>query len=75
MNDAISKKALAYWVAFAKTGKPEPEGLPKWETQNPKTDFILNFTNNGIVTGPDPIKDRLDLIAKLAEAQANAATK
>jgi len=74
-DDAISKKALAYWVAFAKTGKPEPEGLPKWETQNPKTDFILNFTNNGIVTGPDPMKDRLDLIAKLAEAQAKAATK
>ena len=31
-------------------------------------DGILDFTNSGIVAGPDPWKSRLDLVAALAEA-------
>ena len=72
-DEAISKKVHAYWVAFAKTGTPTPNGLPKWETQNPQTDFLMNFTNNGIVAGPDPWKARLDVAQTLAEEPAKTA--
>ncbi len=65
-DDAISKKALAYWVGFAKTGRPSSAGLPKWETQNAQSDFIMNFTNTGLVAGSDPWKAQLDLIESLA---------
>jgi len=71
-DEAISKKALAYWVSFAKTGSPSVAGLPKWETQNPQTDFIMNFTNTGLVAGPDPWKPRLDLIEALAAEPTKA---
>jgi len=51
-----------YWVAFAKTGKPEPVGLPPWPVYEPKTDAIMDFTQSGPVGGPDPLRARLDLI-------------
>jgi len=69
-DDAISKKALAYWVSFAKTGTPSVPGLPKWETQSAQSDFIMNFTNTGLVAGPDPWKARLDLIESMAVEQS-----
>jgi para-nitrobenzyl esterase len=74
-DEAISKKVHAYWVAFAKTGTPTPAGLPKWETQNPQTDFLMNFTNSGIVAGPDPWKARLDVAQTLAEEPVKTASK
>lgn len=74
-DEAISKKVHAYWVAFAKTGTPTPAGLPKWETQNPQTDFLMNFTNTGVVAGPDPWKARLDVAQSLAEGPTKTASK
>ena len=74
-DEEISKKVHAYWVAFAKTGIPTPSGLPKWETQNPQTDFLMNFTNTGIVAGPDPWKARLDVAETLAEEPIKTAAK
>ena len=67
-DDAISKKALAYWVSFAKTGTPSPTGLPKWDPETAHGDFLLNFTNGGVVAGPDPWATRLDLVESLANA-------
>jgi para-nitrobenzyl esterase len=66
-DDALSVQAHAAWVAFAKSGDPSIAGQPKWATQNPQTDIIMNFTNAGPVVGPDPWKARLDLITTLAE--------
>ncbi len=74
-DEAMAKKVHSYWVAFAKSGNPAPAGLPKWETQNPQTDFLMNFTNTGIVAGPDPWKARLDVAQTLAEEPAKTASK
>jgi para-nitrobenzyl esterase len=53
--------ASAYWVAFAKTGDPNGGGRPEWPRHDPAVNRVINFTSNGIVIGPDPLKARLDL--------------
>jgi len=66
-DEAAAKAMHKYWVAFAKTGKPEPAGEPAWPAYNAKTDQIMDFTNSGPVAGPDPWKARMDLTAAAAE--------
>jgi para-nitrobenzyl esterase len=53
--------ASAYWVTFAKRADPNGAGRPDWPRHRPGIDRIINFTNDGVVAGPDPIKPRLDL--------------
>jgi para-nitrobenzyl esterase len=67
-DSATGEAALAYWVAFAKTGTPKVEGRPTWPLHDAATDGILDFTNSGVVAGPDPWKARLDLVEALAAA-------
>jgi para-nitrobenzyl esterase len=63
---AMARATQAYWVAFAKTGKPEVAGQPAWPAYDARTDRILDFTNDGVVAGPDPWRARLDLAEGLA---------
>jgi para-nitrobenzyl esterase len=58
---AMAGLASAYWVSFAKTGDPNGEVRPHWPRHNPDVDRVANFTDAGIVVGPDPLKARLDL--------------
>ncbi len=60
-DERIAKAANAYWIAFAKTGDPNGEGLPNWPKYSAQDDQLLNFTNAGPVAQPDPWKERLDL--------------
>jgi para-nitrobenzyl esterase len=62
----------AYWIAFAKTGVPAPEGLPAWPQYDPAADAIIDFRAEGPVVGPDPARDRLDLVEAVVEANAAA---
>ena len=55
----------AYWVAFAVSGTPAPQGLPAWPAYDAKSDILLDFTNTGPVVGPDPWRARLDLAERL----------
>jgi para-nitrobenzyl esterase len=57
-----ARQALAYWVAFAKTGAPDVPGQPRWPAYTAAGDQILDFTNAGPKPGPDAWKPRLDLI-------------
>ena len=66
---ATAQAANAYWVNFAKTGNPNGNGLPEWPSYSHKTDMIMDFSASGPVAKPDPWKDRLDLVEKLAEKQ------
>ena len=61
-DKAMAEAANAYWVNFAKTGNPNGAGLPKWPAYKATSDLLLDFSNNGPVGGPDPWKNRLDLI-------------
>jgi para-nitrobenzyl esterase len=62
-----------YWVAFVKTGKPEPAGEPAWPAYDAKSDRTMDFTDNGPVAGPDPWKARLDLAAAASDRREHSA--
>ena len=57
----MGELASAYWVSFAKTGDPNGGNRPQWPRHDPAVDKVIDFTNNGVVVEPDPLKKRLDL--------------
>lgn len=59
---AAAKAAHAYWIAFATNGTPAPAGQPAWPKYDAAGDAIIDFTNDGVQTGADPLKARLDLV-------------
>ena len=63
---ATAQAANAYWVNFAKTGNPSGKDLPEWPAYSPKTDILMDFSLSGPVAKPDPWKDRLDMVERLA---------
>jgi para-nitrobenzyl esterase len=63
-DKAMGALASAYWVAFAKTGDPNGDGRTEWPRHDPTVDRVIDFTNDGVTVGPDPIKGRLDLWQK-----------
>jgi para-nitrobenzyl esterase len=62
-DKAMAVQASAYWVAFAKTGDPNGGGRVPWPPHDPAVDHVINFTNHGVLVGPDPLKRKLDLWA------------
>ena len=56
----------AYWAAFAKTGDPNGAGRPKWPAYKAATDEIMDFTAAGPAPKPDPRRERLDFVDRLA---------
>ncbi len=61
-DEATAQAANTYWTNFAKSGNPSRPGLPTWPAYKPDTDMLLNFTQTGPVAGPDPWKERMDLV-------------
>jgi para-nitrobenzyl esterase len=61
-DKSIAEAANTYWVNFAKTGDPSGGALPQWPAYKADTDLLLDFTEKGPVAGPDPWKERLDLV-------------
>lgn len=62
-NDEVRAAEMsAYWVAFAKTGDPNGEGLPAWPRYNTGADVLLNFTNEGPRVQRTPDAAQLDAI-------------
>ena len=53
-DEAAARTTIAYWVSFARTGDPSPEGLPRWTPYDSKTDTIMDFTLTGPVVAPTP---------------------
>ena len=39
----LSDQMAAYWLAFARTGQPAPDGLPAWPPYDPTRDNVLVF--------------------------------
>jgi para-nitrobenzyl esterase len=60
----ISKTIRTYWTNFAKSGDPNGSGMPAWRPQSVRDDLLL-ISNFGVTCGPDPMKERLDLIEHL----------
>lgn len=61
----MGELASAYLVSFAKTGDPNGGNRPQWPRHDPAVDKLIDFTNNGVVVGPDLLKARLDLWRKV----------
>jgi para-nitrobenzyl esterase len=70
-DEAMARKVHAYWVAFAKTGRPEPAGLPAWPEYHASGDRLMSFTEQGPVAEADPWKGRLDLAERVAQRESH----
>lgn len=68
-DKAMATVASAYWVSFARSGDPNGGGRPTWPRHDASVDRLLQFTNEGITVGTDPLKPRLDLVQKMREQQ------
>ncbi|MGE8064627.1 carboxylesterase/lipase family protein [Pseudomonas sp. NPDC089569] len=64
-DKAMGNLASAYWVAFGKKGDPNGEGRLEWPRHDPNVNLLMHFTNEGAIAGTDPLKQRLDLVARL----------
>jgi para-nitrobenzyl esterase len=68
-DKAMAALASAYWVSFGKTADPNGDARPEWPQHDPGVDKVIDFTNTGVVVGPDPIKARIDLWQKVLDAK------
>jgi peptidoglycan/xylan/chitin deacetylase (PgdA/CDA1 family) len=69
-DEAIAAAMNAYWVSFARTGDPNGDGRPKWPAYAETSDVVMDFTIQGPVAGPDPLRARLDVIERRASSGA-----
>jgi para-nitrobenzyl esterase len=66
--DAAAARIIhSYWVAFARTGKPDVAGQPAWPAYSRQNETIMDFTARGPVVGADPWSARLDLAERMNE--------
>jgi para-nitrobenzyl esterase len=72
-DEAMAHVVHAYWIAFARTGRPDPRCRPAWPEYHESSDELMSFTDHGPVPEADPWKTRLD-IAERAEAARSRAT-
>jgi para-nitrobenzyl esterase len=61
----VSNTMRTYWTNFARYGDPNGSDVPAWRPQSGRDDLLL-ISNSGIRCGPDPMKERLDLIEHLS---------
>ena len=69
-DEILAREMHAYWVAFAKTGKPDPAGLPAWPAYHAHSDRLMDFTEHGPVAQTDPWQQRLNLVEKYLQRNA-----
>ena len=74
-DEAMARAMHAYWVAFARTGRPQVPGEPAWPAYHKASDELMNFTQHGPVAQPDPRKARLDLAERVNDRKASAAPR
>jgi len=63
-----SEVVRSYWVEFARTGVPAPEGLPAWPRYDLEDEVLIDFRVEGPVVGPDPVRERIDLAEGVAQS-------
>ena len=67
-DQAAAKVMHAYWVNFAKTGKPDGGDLAPWPVYDAAGDQIMDFGADGVAkAGPDAWKARMDVTAAVAK--------
>ena len=66
-DEAMARAVHAYWIAFARTGRPDPRGEPAWPEYRQSADELMSFTNRGAVPEHDPWKRRLDIAQRASQ--------
>jgi len=66
-DEQVAKATHAYWVAFAKTGRPGAAGGVEWPASG-ANDTVLEIGSDGIVARPDFDKIKLDPLTARADA-------
>ncbi|MFI4886433.1 MAG: carboxylesterase/lipase family protein [Steroidobacterales bacterium] len=66
-DEAMARAVHSYWVAFARTGRPDARGEPVWPEYRESTDELMSFTHRGPVPERDPWNRRLDIAQRAAE--------
>ena len=59
----VASRIRSYWIHFARSGDPNGPDLPHWE-QAAGRDRLLLITNDRVASGDDPLKERLDRLAR-----------
>lgn len=70
---ALSDKMSATWVAFARSGNPNHNGLPRWPAFNAQERATMFFDNDCRVVNDPRREERLALQAAQMEAQSKLA--
>ncbi|MHB8816352.1 MAG: carboxylesterase/lipase family protein [Steroidobacteraceae bacterium] len=70
-DETMARATHAYWIAFARTGRPDPRGLPAWPQYHERTDRLMSFTERGPVPEADPWKRRLDVAERAAQREGH----
>jgi para-nitrobenzyl esterase len=62
-DEVLAGQMSRYWTNFAKTGDPNGDSLPRWESFNRQPGQLLDFGAAGPAFGPIPDIKAIDLIA------------
>ena len=65
-DQKMAEQVSNYWVAFAKTGKPQVPGQPAWPPLTAAQDRLLEFSKTGTQVVPDFGRIRLDMLEAAA---------
>jgi len=65
----LSALVSDYWVAFARTGKPEVEGAPRWPRYSIKKPLHLEFSAEGATQGRNSLGKRFSTLDKISASQ------
>ena len=66
-DETMARAVHAYWIAFARTGRPDPRGEPAWPEYRQSTDELMSFKNRGPSPEHDPWKRRLDIAQRASQ--------
>ncbi len=71
-DHALSAHMHAYWVAFAKTGKPDSAGGPEWPAYTLANDAAIEFGADGVAVHEQFRKEQLDIVEKISAAKGGS---
>ncbi len=71
MDKMIEDALSSYWVNFAKTGNPNGDNLPIWNTYDKQSGNIMVIEDRRLSSKEGYLKSELDFFSKLLKLQSN----
>ncbi len=70
-SQALSRELMARWLAFARSGAPNPSGYAAWPPYRPQGQGIWQIGNNGSEAIAEPAPARLDFLEAQKQFRMN----